>query len=117
MADAKDTLVSLTNTQKDPYYVRGSDFPVNLSGKAGEASGKDELASQSDLQVHPRYNESDGGGESGYGTPSVWGKGGKAFTVSTNAGEGGGPATSASIGWSVDLKSGQVTPDVLTDRD
>lgn len=113
----KDSLVSLSDTQKDPYYVRGKDFPVSLSGKVGDASGKDELCTLTETQAHPKYNESDGAGESGGGTPSVWGKGGKAFSVSVNAGEGGGPATSASIEWGVDLASGQVTPSVSTERD
>lgn len=113
MANEKDNLVPLSPSQVDPYRVKGSDFPAPKGmPKAGEMSGQDELATQSANQVSPRAAE--GEGDNG---PSVWGKGGTEFKVEQNKGEGGQPSTSLSIGCGVDFGSGQISPNVSTDRD
>jgi hypothetical protein len=103
----KDQLVSLSDTQVDPYKVQGSDFSVKSvtaftkqSGAAGSASGKDELATLSLGQESPRDIES-----SGHPGISEWVKGkSAAFSVGTND-EGG---TSVSISESVNLKDGYI---------
>lgn len=103
----KDELISQTVEQKDPYRVKGSDFPVKSvkaghgqSGAAGEASGTNELVRPSPNQDAPRHAE-----DGGRLTPSEWGKGGAEFSVGRATGEAG---TSVSIPESVNLASGAV---------
>lgn len=112
MANEKDNLVPLSPSQKDPGTVRGTDFPAPKGPKAGEMSGQDELVMQSANQVSPRSAEGEGADG-----PSVWGKGGTEFKVEMNKGEGGEPSMAVSIGCGVDFKSGQITPNVSTERD
>jgi hypothetical protein len=92
-----------TKSQMDPYHAEGSDFHVKpvvagtgQSGPKGTASGKDELAHAS---CSPRALESDS-----LDGPSVWGKGGKAFTVGT-CDEGGQSVTQVD---ELDLKTGAI---------
>jgi hypothetical protein len=103
----KDQLVSLNESQKDPYKAQGSDFPVKTvaagtgqSGAAGSSSGKDALATQSSAQESPRSLES-----ASLDGPSEWGKGGKAFSVGQND-EGGQSVNNPN---EVDLKDGSIS--------
>lgn len=105
----QDALVPLTAPELDTYRVRGSDFPNAGGTGMGSKPGHDELVKESELQEYPRYNADDGAGESGAGTPSVWGKEGKGFDASRNKGEGDMPAKDVMIAEGVDLVSGKLT--------
>ena len=103
---AKDQLVDMP---VDQYRVRGTDFP-NVGGTGpGSKPGHDDLTPESSLQKYPRHNADDGPGESGAGTPSVWGKEGKGFPEGMNKGEASMPAKDMSIAESVDLMTGQIS--------
>jgi hypothetical protein len=116
MADAKNSLVDLTDPQRDTYRVRGSDFSKTsvravdgAGGEHGEGMGPHNvLVGQTETQRKARHNADSGAGESGYGTPSVWGKEGEAFAVQKNKGEGSSPATDVAIAEGVDLVSGRI---------
>lgn len=112
MSKEKNSLVPLSPSEIDSYRVKGSDFPAPKGPKAGEMSGQDELVMQSTNQMSPRSAEGEGADG-----PSVWGKGGTEFKVEMNKGEGGEPSVAVSIGCGVDFKSGQITPNVSTERD
>lgn len=103
---AKD-LVTLSTNQESPYLAEAKDFKTVKSPTAGAAHpahpGDEGLTHQSETQEGPRHNEDDGDR-----TPSVWGKGGKAFSV----GQSDGGSTTVKIPQSVDLKTGQVVPNV-----
>lgn len=106
----QDKLVSESIAQVDPYRVTGKDFPVKTPAghEYGFESGKDELV---DAPCGVRHLE-DGGEGSGYGTPSVWGKGGKAFPVGKNGGEGESKPSGMSYGYSINCESGDIMPNV-----
>ena len=112
-----DEMVSQSIEQKDPYRAKASDFPykshVSVDAQSGlphgTAEGKDKLATS--MCESPRQLESDGDL-----TPSVWGKGGKAFKVETNGGESDDSSPSkVSIPHSVNFVTGQVEPNVEND--
>lgn len=112
MADeqiAKNKLVDQTPTQVDNYYVRGGDFPVSGKGSDLIPAGKPYGFSQghNELVEAPEGNRNleDDGDQ----TPSVWGKGGKAWTVETNRGESNSAASDANIMNGVDFVSGKFT--------
>lgn len=110
MANEKDNLVPLSPSQMDPYRVKGSDFPAPKGmGKAGDMSGQDELVKQSPNQISPRAVEGEG--------PSVWGTDKVQFKIEQNKGEGGQPSTSLPMDCAVDKVTGQITPNVSTERD
>ena len=110
MADAKNSLVDLTDPQRDNYRVKGSDFPAKVKGAQGASKdAQDKLVPQSTEQKYARHNADDGAGISGAGTPSKWGDEGRAFSVQTNKGEGSESAKSVSIPESVDLVSGRIS--------
>jgi hypothetical protein len=104
----KNKLVPLNPSQVDNYNATGADFPSTgkgsdliPSGKPyGYAEGKDKLV---DAPEGNRNLE-----DSGDMTPSVWGKGGKAFTVQTNSGESNSSASSVSYMNSVNLVTGMM---------
>lgn len=113
----KNTLVSQSDSQRDPYKVTGSDFSakeVNAAtgqdGAYGASEGHNQLAAQSENQVGPRYIE-DGGAGSGPGTPTDWESGGRsakvaaAFPVKTSKGDG----SSVSLEYGVDCTTGKIT--------
>jgi hypothetical protein len=113
----QDDLVPLTAPEMDTYRVRGDDFPFTFKTPEDSSGGsqgagleqQDKLCPEKELQVYPRYNADDGAGESGAGTPSVWGKEGKGFTVEKNKGEGDEPAKAMTIAEGVDLVTGKLT--------
>ena len=105
-----DSLVSLGENMTNPYNAKASDFSVTAAslGPHGQAEGENVLVPQSEYQESPRCVESeDGMGEHGAGTPAEWGKGGKAFKVSVNGGEGANPGQESSRN-SVDLVTGRI---------
>jgi len=109
MANSNDSRQNaLYPTAADPYRVRGEDFPYSGGKGMGDKPGHDELTKESMLQEMPRHNADDGAGDSGAGTPSVWGKEGKGFDVARNKGEGSMPAKDVMIAESVDLVTGQM---------
>jgi hypothetical protein len=107
-SDEHNKLVDQTMTQVDPYRVRGTDFPaadkpapqVPANYPHGFSQGHNELV---EAPCGNRNLE-----DSGDQTPSVWGKGGKTWTVETNRGEGSEAATSMSYMNSVNLVSGMM---------
>jgi len=115
--NVQDELVPLTAPEMDTYRVRGSDFPFTFKTPEDSSGGsqgagleqQDKLVPESSLQEMPRHNADDGPGSSGAGTPSVWGKEGKGFSVEKNKGEGDMAATAVSIAEGVDFIGGQIT--------
>jgi hypothetical protein len=105
----QNELVPLTAPELDTYRVTGYDFPNKGGSGMGDKPGHDDLMPETDLQTYPRYNADDGSGESGAGTPSVWGKEGKGFMSSVNKGEGDEPSKAMMIAEGVDLIGGQIT--------
>jgi hypothetical protein len=97
----KNSLVSLPGNLENPRNTTASDFPSSGGMKAGMAEGKNELTKQSENQEGPRHAE-----DSGDGTPSVWGKGGKGFSVGQSKSETG---TAMSGREGVDFVSGKIT--------
>jgi len=108
-SEEKNALVSQSIQQVDSYYVRGDEFVVGGKGSDvvvtskphGWAEGHNELV---EAACDNAALESDGDM-----TPSVWGKGGKAFPVETNRGEGNGPASSMTYMGGVDCVTGMTT--------
>jgi hypothetical protein len=113
----QDQLVPLTAPEMDTYRIKGSDFPFTFKTPEDSSGGsqgagldqQDKLCPEKELQMYPRYNADDGCGESGAGTPSVWGKEGKGFSVEKNKGEGDEPSKAMMIAEGVDLIGGQIT--------
>lgn len=101
-------LVKLGGNLEDPRNSKPTDWPnVGPSGSAGEESGAGKLVPQTEAQEGPRHTE-----DSGENTPSVWGKV-EGFTVSKNKGEGGMASTAVSIKGSVDLNTGEMSPNAM----
>lgn len=97
-----DELIALGDFQKDPYRTRGTDWTVGGKGVAGnEQSGREAGFSEGmdELATAPCGNRNLE--DSGDMTPSVWGKGGKTWTVSQNDGESGTDGVSKPQGISV----------------
>jgi len=111
--DSKNSLIDQSATQVDNYEVKPESFPSGGGQKHGAmAEGANQL---SNAPCGVRHLE-DGGEGSGPGTPSVWGKGGSAFSVEKNKGEGDSAPSKVSISYGVDFSSGQVSPNVETVR-
>lgn len=110
-----DELIKLSKGQTDPGSASGKDFKVSVP-KAGEASGADQLVKMSSSQESPRSTE-DGSGGKGYGSPVPEDRSkhiAKNFPVSVNKGESSDAPGKSSTAYSVDLKSGQLSPNVYT---
>ena len=99
------SLISLGGNLEDPRNAKASDFGSGdyASGPAGSSSGAMQLVKQTTTQEGPMHTE-----DSGDQTPSVWGK--ADFPVAKNKGEGGMASTSVKCDWSVDLSTGQTSP-------
>ena len=103
--DSKNSLIDQSATQVDNYEVKPESFPSGGGQKHGAmAEGANRL---SKAPCSPSQLEDDGDL-----TPSVWGKGGKAFSVEKNKGEGDSAPSKMSIKASVDFASGQIVPNV-----
>lgn len=100
-------LVSLPGNLESPRQAKSSEFGSGnyASGPAGMASGQNQLVKQTMTQEGPMHTQ-----DSGDQTPSVWGK--ADFPVAKNAGEGG-PAGAVKCDWTVNLASGQISPDIV----
>jgi hypothetical protein len=111
----QDKLFPMTLGERDPYSVRGNDFPNKGGSGVGSKPGHDDLCPESGNQVGPRYCEDGGEGEGGYGTPTEWQSGGRsktvaaAFPVGKNKGEGDESPEKVSIAEGVDFVSGKLT--------
>ena len=102
---AVGTLITLGGNLDSPRDSKPSDYPaVGPSGSAGEASGAGQLVKQTMNQEGPRHTPD--GGEN---TPSEWGKA-DGFTVAKAKSQ----STAVKCDWSVDLSTGQVSPNVAT---
>jgi hypothetical protein len=88
-----EDLIKLSPAMADPGSVSGKDFKVAVP-KAGEAGGANELVKLSKSQESPRDVD------------------GKDFPVSVNKGESSDAAGKVSSTYTLDLKSGQLSPDV-----
>jgi len=103
----KDQLVSVPVDLADVYRVTGSNFP-NVGGSGmGSKPGYNQLVQEATAEEAPRTLEGDSEG------PSVWGKGGTAFSVAKSSAEAG---TAQSAGFGVDLVNGDISPNVSTER-
>jgi hypothetical protein len=112
---AHDSLVPLGGNLSSPRNARGGDWTVGGKGVAGnEQSGREAgfMEGLNELAKAPCGNrnlEDDGDM-----TPSVWGKGGKAFPVKTNDGESETSAVSKASDMAffpgVNLESGALMP-------
>ena len=99
-------LIALGGNLESPRESKASDWPnVGSSGSVGEASGAGKLIMQTENQCGPRHTQ-----DSGDNTPSKWGMDG-GFTVAKNKGESGSAPASMSIKGSIDLETGQMSPD------
>lgn len=97
---AVGTLTKLSGNLESPRDSKPSDYSaVGPSGAAGTQSGAGQLVKLTQDQEGPRHTE-----DSGDNTPSVWGV--KGFTV----GKAKSDSTPMKCDWSVDLKSGQTSP-------
>lgn len=97
-------LIQLPGNLESPRQAKASDWSVTgATGAAGEASGQNKLIKLTQNQEGPMHVQ-----DSGDQTPSVWGKEGQ-FAVGVNKGEGSGQSD-VKCSWSVDLKSGQISP-------
>lgn len=106
---AKNELVSEPMNIEKPRDVKPSSMPNKGGSGVGSTPGQDQLVSQGDMDSCPGYLESEG--DDG---PSVWGKGGKAFSVGKSTADMG---TSLQMSFtSVDLNSGDIIPNVEKDR-
>jgi hypothetical protein len=102
---AVGTLIKLGGNLEQPRDSKPSDYPaVGPQGPAGESSGAGKLMKLTQNQEGPMHTQ-----DSGDQTPSVWGKT-DGFTVQKSKGEGEG-GSSLSIKGSVDLKTGQMSPE------
>lgn len=111
---AKNSLVSQSQDQKDPYRVKGTDFPVSSvmatnkqsGGKYGTSEGKNELAKYNTNQEGPRHIEDDGPL-----TPVPGNRGAKIasnFSIETNKGEGNSDTGEVGISQMIDLQTGHI---------
>ena len=99
-------LIKQGGNLETPREAKGSDWPnVGASGPAGESSGAGKLVTQTENQEGAGRNA-----DSGWGTPSVWGKAGTEYKIGVSKGEGGMASTAVSIKGSVDCKTGQMSP-------
>lgn len=104
-------LVSLSKGQTDPGSASGKDFKVKVPSY-GEAGGADELVKLSDYQESPRCTE-DGHGSKGGPVPEDRSKHiAKNFPVSVNKGESSDAPGKLSAMRTLDLKTGQLSPNV-----
>lgn len=109
----QDKMVPLTEAQTNPYSSKATDFKTKVPAAGSMTEGANKLMPGGGADS-PRHTEDGGPGE-GYGTPVTGDRSaivGKAFKVETSKGEGGAPPEKVSIPCSVDLKSGQVMPNV-----
>ena len=110
---AKNKLVGQSDYQKDPYRVKGEDFPVKTvsaftgqSGAHGTSSGRNELARYNVNQEGPRHVEDDGPM-----TPVPGDRGSKVasnFSIGINQGEGEGDTGEVGISEMIDLQTGHI---------
>lgn len=99
----KDTLVSQSIEQKDPYRVKGSDFPAQKgTGPHGQAEAKNQLVGQSKTQCGPRYAEGEDGGADSMS------KRASAVAANFKVGKASSGGTSVSIAESVNLSTGKI---------
>lgn len=105
---AVGTLIKLGGNLEQPRDSKPSDYPaVGPSGPTGEMEpGEGKLVKLSMNQEGPRHTQ-----DSGENTPSKWGSDG-GFTVSKAKSQ----STSVKCDWSVDLSSGQVSPNVASSK-
>lgn len=103
-------LIALGGNLESPREAKGSDWPnVGASGPAGQASGQNQLITQTENQCGPRHTQ-----DSGDNTPSVWGSDG-GFTVMKNKGESGSAPVSMSYKrGGVDFETGQMSVNAAT---
>ena len=98
-------LIKLGGNLESPRESKPSDWPnVGASGPAGQSSGANQLVKQTTEQEGPMHTQ-----DSGDRTPSVWGK--ADFPVGKSKGEGGTASTAVSIKGSVDLNTGEMSPE------
>jgi hypothetical protein len=93
MSDEK--LVSLSKSLTDPSSTSAKDFKVAVPAE-GKSGGDDSLVKMSTKQESPRDVD------------------GKDFSASTNKGESSDQPTKGSTAYSVDLNTGQLSPNVHT---
>jgi hypothetical protein len=99
-------LIALGGNLENPREAKASDWAsVGPTGAAGSSSGAGKLVTQTQNQEGPRHTEDDG-----ENTASKWGKV-EGFTVSVSKGESGTAPGSVSIKGSVDLSTGQMSPE------
>lgn len=105
---AVGTLISLGGNLETPRDSKPSDYPaVGPSGPSGEMEpGEGKLVKLSMNQEGPRHAQ-----DSGENTPSVWGKV-DGFAV----GKAKSQSTAVKCDWSVDLATGQVSPNVASSK-
>ena len=103
------SLISLGGNLEDPRNAKASDFGSGdyASGPAGSSSGAMQLVKQTTTQEGPMHTQDDG--ES---SASVWGK--ADFPVGKSKGEGSMASTSLSIKGSIDLNTGQMVPNAVS---
>ena len=104
-SSASGDLIKLGGNLEDPRNAKPTDWPnVGASGSEGESSGAGKLVTQTANQVGPRHTQ-----DTGENTPSRWAVEG--FDVAKNKGEGGMASTAVSIKGSVDLNTGEMSPE------
>ena len=102
-------LIKMGGNLENPRDAKASDWAsVGPSGAAGSSSGAGKLVTLTENQEGPRHTED--GGEN---TPSEWGIDG--MVVAVNKGEGGTASTAVKCDWSVDLSTGQTSPNAMLD--
>lgn len=109
----QDKMVPLTEAQTNPYLAKATDFKTKVPAAGSGTEGADKLMPGGGADG-PRHTEDSGPGD-GYGTPVPGDRSaivGKSFKVETSKGEGGAPPEKVSYPCSVDLKTGQITPNV-----
>lgn len=108
-----DELIKLSSAQTDPGSASGKDFKVSVPSY-GEAGGANELVKMASNQESPRSAEDGHTGKS-YGSPVPEDRSkniAKNFSPSVNKGESSDAAGKDSCSYSVDLKTGQLSPNV-----
>jgi hypothetical protein len=106
MSDKMGGLVKLGGNLEQPRDSKPSDWPaIGPSGPEGEAKGANQLLKQTPNQEGPMHTQ-----DSGDMTPSVWGK--DEFKV----GQAKSDSTSVSIPYSVDCTTGQISPNVASQK-
>ena len=103
-------LIALGGNLENPREAKATDWPsVGPSGPEGSSSGDGKLVTLTEAQEGPRHVRDDG-----ENTPSNWGKD-YGFAVTTSKGEGGTASTAVKCDWSVDLSTGQTSPNAMLD--